>query len=94
MAEIGTTQLQFLLDVVQSLTMSCFYAGARVGVFVLLGFDLHLSVIAEGSVLQSKLNLVDLSGSERIRKTGAVGHVAREAAYINKSLTSLAMVRV
>lgn len=46
----------------------------------------------KGSVLQSKLNLVDLSGSERIRKTGAVGHVAREAAYINKSLTSLAMV--
>lgn len=47
---------------------------------------------AKGSILQSKLNLVDLSGSERIRKTGAVGHLAREAAYINKSLTSLAMV--
>lgn len=47
---------------------------------------------AKGTVLQSKLNLVDLSGSERIQKTGAVGHVAREAAYINKSLTSLSMV--
>ncbi|CAD7704940.1 unnamed protein product [Ostreobium quekettii] len=42
--------------------------------------------------LKSKLNLIDLAGSERIWKTGAVGHVAREASYINKSLTSLAMV--
>eukprot|EP00803_Ostreobium_quekettii_P004706 evm.model.scf_819.1 EVM.evm.TU.scf_819.1 scf_819:267-10588(+) len=46
----------------------------------------------QGVNLQSKLNLVDLAGSERIWKTGAVGHVAREASYINKSLTSLAMV--
>jgi kinesin family member 6/9 len=40
-------------------------------------------------VTVSKLNLVDLAGSERNKKTKSSGNVAREATYINKSLTFL-----
>lgn len=37
----------------------------------------------------SKLNLVDLGGSERTKKTGVTGQSLREAMYINTSLTFL-----
>ncbi|GMH39440.1 hypothetical protein BSKO_07338 [Bryopsis sp. KO-2023] len=46
----------------------------------------------DGSLNRSKLNLVDLAGSERLRKTGAEGATAKEATYINKSLSALALV--
>lgn len=43
-------------------------------------------------VTYSKLHLVDLSGSERTKKTGSSGVVLKEASYINKSLSFLEQV--
>ena len=40
----------------------------------------------------SKLNLVDIAGSERSSSTGATGVRLREGANINKSLTTLGLV--
>lgn len=37
----------------------------------------------------AKMNLIDLAGSERLTKSGAVGQAAKEAAFINKSLSAL-----
>ena len=45
-----------------------------------------------GSLRVGKLNLVDLAGSERQSKTGNDGDRLKEAAKINLSLTSLALV--
>lgn len=42
--------------------------------------------------VQSKLHLVDLAGSERIEKSGSTGGLAKEATYINRSLTFLEQV--
>lgn len=49
---------------------------------------------SQEKVIYSKLHLVDLSGSERIKKTGAEGYLMKEAAYINKSLSFLEQVVV
>eukprot|EP00899_Mesostigma_viride_P022312 jgi/Mesvir1/3265/Mv16400-RA.1 len=61
-------------------------------------FTIHLEIRsrAEGDerIMTSKLNLVDLAGSERLSKTGSHGQVAKEASYINKSLTFLEQVIV
>lgn len=46
----------------------------------------------DGRTQKSKLNMVDLAGSERTRKTGTQGTIAKEATYINKSLSCLSMV--
>ncbi len=37
----------------------------------------------------SKLNLFDLAGSERVKKTGSTGVTLKEATYINRFLTFL-----
>lgn len=42
--------------------------------------------------MKSKLNMVDLAGSERVRKTRTSGALAKEATYINKSLSCLSLV--
>eukprot|EP00638_Chattonella_subsalsa_P004606 CAMPEP_0117749586 /NCGR_PEP_ID=MMETSP0947-20121206/9819_1 /TAXON_ID=44440 /ORGANISM="Chattonella subsalsa, Strain CCMP2191" /LENGTH=1802 /DNA_ID=CAMNT_0005567507 /DNA_START=464 /DNA_END=5872 /DNA_ORIENTATION=- len=56
-------------------------------------FTLHLQVTDEmGTELQGKLNLADLAGSERIKKSGASGERLEEAKHINKSLSSLSDV--
>ena len=49
---------------------------------------------AEGTLIRSKLNLVDLSGSERVHKTSSTGQTLTEAKYINSSLFFLEMVIV
>eukprot|EP00210_Caulerpa_lentillifera_P003015 g2878.t1 len=46
----------------------------------------------DGRRVKSKLNMVDLAGSERVRKTGTSGSMAKEATYINKSLSCLSLV--
>lgn len=51
-----------------------------------------ISSAADGKMCYSKLNMVDLAGSERSAKTGAEGSIAREATYINKSLSFLEQV--
>lgn len=44
------------------------------------------------SVHNSRLNLLDLAGSERLKKTGSGGVTLKEAGYINKSLSFLEQV--
>jgi len=46
-------------------------------------------VESSDKVIHSKLHLVDLSGSERTKKTHSEGEVLKEASFINKSLTFL-----
>ncbi|NXF85181.1 KIF9 protein, partial [Eubucco bourcierii] len=42
--------------------------------------------------IHSKINLIDLAGSERLSKTGSEGQVLKEASYINKSLSFLEQI--
>ncbi|NXJ04578.1 KIF9 protein, partial [Odontophorus gujanensis] len=42
--------------------------------------------------VNSKINLIDLAGSERLSKTGSEGRVLKEATYINKSLSFLEQI--
>ncbi|NXQ91424.1 KIF9 protein, partial [Nyctibius grandis] len=44
--------------------------------------------------IHSKINLIDLAGSERLSKTGSEGQVLKEATYINKSLSFLEQIIV
>ncbi|XP_075276081.1 kinesin-like protein KIF9 isoform X3 [Opisthocomus hoazin] len=44
--------------------------------------------------INSKINLIDLAGSERLSKTGSEGQVLKEATYINKSLSFLEQIVV
>ncbi len=46
----------------------------------------------DGKTCHSKLNMVDLAGSERSARTGTEGAIAKEATYINKSLSFLEQV--
>jgi hypothetical protein len=52
-------------------------------------FTINKNIITEGTVISSQLYLVDLCGSERISKTGAVEERLKEAQNINKSLLAL-----
>lgn len=49
-------------------------------------------VESESASVVSKLHCIDLAGSERLSKTGSDGKTAKEAQYINKSLTFLEQV--
>lgn len=51
-------------------------------------YTLHV----ESSNSTSRINLIDLAGSERISKTHVTGENQREAAMINQSLTNLGLV--
>ncbi|XP_064301310.1 kinesin-like protein KIF9 isoform X1 [Phalacrocorax carbo] len=46
-------------------------------------------VFSDVKCVNSKINLIDLAGSERLSKTGSEGQVLKEAMYINKSLSFL-----
>ncbi|XP_074429964.1 kinesin-like protein KIF9 [Larus michahellis] len=47
---------------------------------------------SDGKCINSKINLIDLAGSERLSKTGSEGQVLKEATYINKSLSFLEQI--
>uniref|UniRef100_A0A8C3JEB4 Kinesin-like protein n=1 Tax=Calidris pygmaea TaxID=425635 RepID=A0A8C3JEB4_9CHAR len=51
-------------------------------------------VFSDGKCVNSKINLIDLAGSERLSKTGSEGQVLKEATYINKSLSFLEQIIV
>ncbi|KAH8046951.1 hypothetical protein JL720_16237 [Aureococcus anophagefferens] len=55
-------------------------------------FGLTLAQSCRGKVLTSKLFLVDLGGSEQVKKSKAEGDRFREAVTINKSLVALGRV--
>lgn len=61
-------------------------------------FTLHLesrsTIETSEKVIHSQLNLVDLAGNERTKKTGAEGLTLKEANYINRSLSYLEQVVV
>ena len=48
--------------------------------------------VNDGSKKKSKLFMVDLAGSETVKKTGAEGQTLKEAQAINKSLSALSNV--
>nr|XP_047909798.1 kinesin-like protein KIF9 isoform X10 [Anser cygnoides] len=49
-------------------------------------------VFSDVRCINSKINLIDLAGSERLSKTGSEGQVLKEATYINKSLSFLEQI--
>uniref|UniRef100_A0A8B9PLN7 Kinesin-like protein n=1 Tax=Apteryx owenii TaxID=8824 RepID=A0A8B9PLN7_APTOW len=49
-------------------------------------------VFSDVKHVTSKINLIDLAGSERLSKTGSEGQVLKEATYINKSLSFLEQI--
>nr|XP_013804021.1 PREDICTED: kinesin-like protein KIF9 [Apteryx mantelli mantelli] len=49
-------------------------------------------VFSDVKHITSKINLIDLAGSERLSKTGSEGQVLKEATYINKSLSFLEQI--
>ena len=61
-------------------------------------FTIHLesrsTIETSEKVIHSQLNLVDLAGNERTKKTGAEGLTMKEASYINRSLSYLEQVVV
>ena len=57
-------------------------------------FSLHVEVLDEttGQLRSAKLSLIDLAGSERADKTGAMGNQLKESQSINLSLSALGAV--
>uniref|UniRef100_A0A8C3M076 Kinesin-like protein n=1 Tax=Chrysolophus pictus TaxID=9089 RepID=A0A8C3M076_CHRPC len=52
----------------------------------------RVRVLSDIRCINSKINLIDLAGSERLSKTRSEGRVLKEAAYINKSLSFLEQI--
>ncbi|XP_009995101.1 PREDICTED: kinesin-like protein KIF9 [Chaetura pelagica] len=52
----------------------------------------HFTGFSDGKCISSKINLIDLAGSERLSKTGSEGQLLKEATYINKSLSFLEQI--
>ena len=53
---------------------------------------LNIRQLREGRRIKSKIHLIDLAGSEMVRKTDASGTRLQEAKHINKSLSALGNV--
>ena len=53
---------------------------------------LETKSLSKGITSRGKLQLIDLAGSERLKKTGATGAQLTEAKNINKSLSALVNV--
>lgn len=56
---------------------------------LILTMSLYGNNTENGRTLNTKINLIDLAGSERVSKTEAIGERLKEAQNINKSLSSL-----
>lgn len=54
--------------------------------------NLQIQSLTNGEKINSKLHLIDLAGSEMVRKTSAQGTRLNEAKFINKSLSALGNV--
>ena len=56
--------------------------------------QVRLEQVKDGGAFSrtSKLNLIDLAGSEKVKKTGAAGAALKEAQNINKSLSALGKI--
>ncbi|NXA44627.1 KIF9 protein, partial [Nothocercus julius] len=54
--------------------------------------ECNFRVLSDVKRINSKINLIDLAGSERLSKTGSEGQVLKEATYINKSLSFLEQI--
>ncbi|NWX93768.1 KIF9 protein, partial [Nothoprocta pentlandii] len=54
--------------------------------------ECNFRVLSDVKCINSKINLIDLAGSERLSKTGSEGQVLKEATYINKSLSFLEQI--
>ncbi|XP_071590617.1 kinesin-like protein KIF9 [Heliangelus exortis] len=52
----------------------------------------HFRGFSDVGCIHSKINLIDLAGSERLSKTGSEGQVLKEASYINRSLSFLEQI--
>lgn len=59
-----------------------------------ISIEMKSKIESSEKVMTSKLNFIDLAGSERVTKTGSTGIALKEASYINKSLTFLEQVVV
>lgn len=53
---------------------------------------IEMASVEKKTVKIGKLNLIDLAGSERQSKSGAVGDRLKEASKINKSLSALGII--
>eukprot|EP01029_Cantina_marsupialis_P007516 TRINITY_DN183_c0_g1_i3.p1 TRINITY_DN183_c0_g1~~TRINITY_DN183_c0_g1_i3.p1 ORF type:complete len:376 (-),score=94.90 TRINITY_DN183_c0_g1_i3:393-1520(-) len=56
---------------------------------LILRVDIESVSVHDGAVTRSKLQLIDLAGSERLQKTSATGDRLKEAQNINRSLSAL-----
>jgi len=56
---------------------------------LLLMITVEVTDLSSGRVWSGKITLIDLAGSERIGRSGAVGDCQKEAIEINKALTAL-----
>jgi kinesin family protein 6/9 len=65
---------------------------SRSHVIFTIYLEVHSRTNASSEFTVSKLNLIDLAGSERLRKTESSGVLMKEAIYINKSLSFLEQV--
>ncbi|KAM8810445.1 kinesin-like protein KIF9 [Eudromia elegans] len=54
--------------------------------------ECNFRALSDVKCINSKINLIDLAGSERLSKTGSEGQVLKEATYINKSLSFLEQI--